>query len=141
MSRLDNALRAALILCPINLGVQPSLAAPDLLPLKRGVYAEAASSCDSGASYARYNAMLSFHGDRLNNSVTTRKIVKVRHAGSSYETLLYTTQSDGVGGGGPPERVVWNLSIQSPERFILTGKDHRTNWTGVYRYCGSELPH
>ena len=107
------------------LSVGGAEAGRSLMPLRLGMYADSLAACDPEGDYSKYNAQLAFWGDKLNNSVMARLIRRVRHVAESYELHLDTVQSDGLGGGGAPQSVIWNVVIldadDSSSRARITG--------------------
>lgn len=98
-------------------------AAPDLLPLKQGIFVPVGSAC-KGASNAE---MVNYWGGKSSIGVAQASctIRKVRHTGTTYtvDDVCKDNQSGDVIEGGP--RV---LKIASPTRFSMDGT--------TYRYCG-----
>lgn len=114
-----------LVLCGVPT-VVPA-ASPDLLPLEHGAYAFETTPC---AQRSRAEIM-TFWGDRLNQSTAECRIGDVRSQGQAY---TYRSRCK-VEGERKPQIETITLRIADPKHFVIEqvvdGKQYRT----AYKWC------
>ena len=120
-------------------GRQPGFAGGyDPLPIRRGAYAIVGQTCEVGGNYGRYDSLLTYFGNSLNNSSMGRTIIGMSSQGSHYSLQLRTV---GIRDEEKPETVSWTIVVTNREFFTVVGHDHDTDWSGSYRYCGKDALH
>lgn len=130
-------MRKAILLAVAALAIAPPALARPSLPLKRGFYARVGSGCATHGSIVRYSALLTFHGDGLNDTSHDRRFVGGRSLGSTYEVQVASRSLDAP---GRSRRLTWLILVFGPDRFHLAGTDDGANLTDDYVYCGTAIP-
>ena len=105
------------------------------IPIKPGFFALRTNSCDQG-DMAAYFSQLSFWGDSINNSWTTRTIRSVARGSEEYVLKLGASQNGIQGHDGRLESAEWKIKVVDTEHMSIRGRDHGEDWSGYYRWCG-----
>ena len=116
---------ALLALCALATDV--TAAPPDLLPLERGAYALETTPCPQRSRAE----IMTFWGDRLNQSSAECRISEVRSEGQTY---TYRSRCK-IEGERRPQVETVTMRIPDPKHFVITqvvdGKAHKT----AYKWC------
>lgn len=102
-------------------------AAQDLLPLERGAYALETTPCQERSRVE----IMTFWGDRLNQSGAECKIGDVRSQGQTY---TYRAQCK-IDGERKPRVETVTLQIANPKHFVITQVVDGKSSSTAYKWC------